>query len=47
MYRFVVIEETVRGQKFWLYRDQTGQNALILLAMVSKCSSGEYNSNSE
>ena len=46
-YRFVVIEEKVRGQKFWLYRDQTGQNTLILLAMVSKCSSGEYNSNSE
>ena len=41
------IEERVRDQKFWLYRDQTGKNAPILLAMVSKCSSGKYISNLE
>ena len=32
---------------FWLYRGQTAKNAPILLAMVSKCSSGKSNSNSE
>ena len=46
-YRFVGIEERDRDQKFWLYRDQTGKNAPILLAMVSKCSSGKYISNLE
>ena len=46
-YRFVDIEERVRDQKFWLYRDQTGKNAPILLAIVSKCSSGKYISNLE
>ena len=47
MYRFVVIEEKVRGQYFGSNRGQTGKNDPILLAMVSKCSSGKYNLNSE
>ena len=38
-----------KGQRsiFCLYRGQTDKNDLFLLAMVSKCSSGKYNSNSE
>ena len=38
-----------KGQRaiFWLYRGQTGKYTPILLAMVSKCSSCKYNSNSE
>ena len=38
-----------KGQrsKFWIYRGQTGKNTPIFLAMVSKCWSCKYNSNSE
>ena len=45
-YRFVVTEEKIKMLNFWLYRGQTGKNDLILLAMVSKCSSSKYNEKS-
>ena len=41
--RFVIIVEEVEGQVFGTTGGQTGKNSPLLLAMVSKCSSSEYN----
>ena len=46
-HRFVVIEEKVKGQIFGSSGVKTGKNDPILLAMVSKCSSGKYNEKSK